>query len=1324
MTTRILYRAWRTVAPALLLAAANLLAAPNVSTLTGGPSALNSTYYGFVDGDNSTVVQFHTPIGMAMDSTGNYIFVADRDNNAIRVIDLAANETFTFTNEFTFTPGLINQPVGVALDAADNVYVLNRGNGNNGNIVELNYYAEIVGTNAVGLVNANAIAMDRTNNIYVTVGGNALVKISPGTPGVKSTVATVPIAGTALQGLVVMDDGRIAACDSGRNGILLIDPTSGVISTNTGFNGVGDYTGVNNRGATKATAKFNQPFGLAKAGNGVLIVSDYGNNRVKIVNSSGTVTNLYGVSSNLWYTGSGAYPGWFDGPVVVPDAVGDVEARLPNGVLFAGNDTVYVTEDYYHLIRRVTGANLPPIPPPPQPPPGAPTILTLVTNYGQVTLTWSLVASNLTYNVKRSPSSTGPFTILTNTAATSFTDTTALGGTTYYYVVSAIGAGGEGPNSLPVGARPPLSPVANPQIGYVDFPSTSTPIQYTSVFHPVSSLVLNNDALIVIVGAPGSQTFYEFGATPAIGSIADPTSASPSAPVGYQDGLFPNEVTQYTVAQTLPDLTIKAIGEKADGSPNSAIVQARIQFVTANPVVNGNNAAGFTVSDITTNAQMWYTIDGTDPTNSAPSFGPVTNGVGLSLNASASLVFKIRAFHNNNYQPSAVVTKSFSAGNYVPDSMTFGFAAGEASSDFTAAAGQFFYAPVTMSLVAGTKMYSLQFNLTVTNAGAKPGPAVTGDGFYFQSFLAKPIPGTTPIMYEWIPPLMYYPYAVNPPPPGQIVTYDKLPFVNLMFTNNNLLGVGWLERFNETNLYNTASQDLTTYSIAHDTLFKGGDGKVVVGGYGFRVPLTATAGQTYQIQIGRPSATSDGIGMPGSDVVIATPTNGIPGALQTVVVGQRKYVAGDCAPFRWFNAGDFGNTNLDNSDVMQVFQSAIYNLNYPPVHSDFFDSMDSCGYLYQDLGHGYLEIDTNTAFALNPLFGGNDTSINQIAFGDGVLDVCDVYVTFRRSLDPSLYWFSRFWTNGYLRAQILTNQAASFTNQGNSLLAQAAGGSAPQGLLTVNPTNMPSVNFSAGDAIAGAGQTVQIPVTAQIFGTYPLRVLMLNLSVEPLDGSPALTSPVQFTPNPALGQPAMTSSIGNDNYAATWLNSTIAGLSGSASVGTLTIRIPAGAPSTAAYAVHFDHASASPNGLAAFPNRTTSGLITLSDRSASSYNDGIPDSWRLRYFGTVYNLLSQASADADGDGVNNWQEYIAGTDPTDAKSYLHVATDQTMAQQSQDCVIHWPSITGKRYIIERAASLFGAGWTPVATNTGNGTDMEIHDTRGGNVRFYRVHVAP
>jgi hypothetical protein len=55
----------------------------------------------------------------------------------------------------------------------------------------------------------------------------------------------------------------------------------------------------------------------------------------------------------------------------------------------------------------------------------------------------------------------------------------------------------------------------------------------------------------------------------------------------------------------------------------------------------------------------------------------------------------------------------------------------------------------------------------------------------------------------------------------------------------------------------------------------------------------------------------------------------------------------------------------------------------------------------------------------------------------------------------------------------------------------------------------------------------------------------------------------------------------------------------------------------------------------------------------SSFNDGIPDAWREKYFGANSGDTQRAGAlaDPDRDGANNYLEYITGTDPTDARSF-------------------------------------------------------------------------
>lgn len=175
------------------------------------------------------------------------------------------------------------------------------------------------------------------------------------------------------------------------------------------------------------------------------------------------------------------------------------------------------------------------------------------------------------------------------------------------------------------------------------------------------------------------------------------------------------------------------------------------------------------------------------------------------------------------------------------------------------------------------------------------------------------------------------------------------------------------------------------------------------------------------------------------------------------------------------------------------------------------------------------------------------------------------------------------------------------------------------------------------------------------------------------------------------------------------------GIWGDCVVGTLVISIPNSATSESSYRISFDHVSASPNGLGIFPQDECPGLIMLGDRNASFWQDEIPDHWRLRYFGSVHNLLSQAMADADGDGVPNWAEYKAGTNPTDVRSVLkllsHKHASDSPPNPPQGVTLRWPSILGKQYSIEWTYSLSNSEWIPLQTDVpGSGNLMEVVDT--------------
>lgn len=98
----------------------------------------------------------------------------------------------------------------------------------------------------------------------------------------------------------------------------------------------------------------------------------------------------------------------------------------------------------------------------------------------------------------------------------------------------------------------------------------------------------------------------------------------------------------------------------------------------------------------------------------------------------------------------------------------------------------------------------------------------------------------------------------------------------------------------------------------------------------------------------------------------------------------------------------------------------------------------------------------------------------------------------------------------------------------------------------------------------------------------------------------------------------------------------------------------------------------------------------------------------------------EPEADPDGDGMNNWDEYLAGTDAADSGSVL--ALTEAPVPAGNTYVVRWSSVAGRVYAVERSTNLSADVFAPIIENLSAAPPLNVYtDTPpASSALFYRV----
>ncbi|TMU50361.1 hypothetical protein, partial [Flagellimonas algicola] len=328
----------------------------NVETFAGTPEE-----EGYEEG-SGTAAKFNLPWDLAKDSGGN-IFVADRANHAIRKIAPDGNVTTFAGGERGNGQGEFNNPQGLAIDSDDNIYVADAENHRIVMITPNGVWSKIAGGNGSGYENGpgdgarfrspTEILLEEGSGgstLYVSDRNNHAIRRISLDDG-QYTVGTYAGPGPEIdlregymdgglsearfrfpEGMAKSGEGTILLADSGNHRIRAIDQDAGTVGTFAGS----DRGYVND--VSRSEAKFRSPRDVSVAGDGNIYISDRLNHCVRRIDPDGHVTTIAGVPES-------------EGHV---DGLGNgAQFNSPLGVLHTGEWEIYVADSYNHVIRKI-----------------------------------------------------------------------------------------------------------------------------------------------------------------------------------------------------------------------------------------------------------------------------------------------------------------------------------------------------------------------------------------------------------------------------------------------------------------------------------------------------------------------------------------------------------------------------------------------------------------------------------------------------------------------------------------------------------------------------------------------------------------------------------------------------------------------------------------------------------------------------------------------------------------------------------------------------------------------------------------------------------